>query len=83
MLRGAKLCKLRYYGDVIHSFNRKSAVEDDGGVLLHCTVLINTIKKTCSNNTLHTQKIRDCWTNSPIYRHFDSYLQCCFDFEAL
>ena len=24
--------KLRYYGDVIHSFYRKSAVEHDGGV---------------------------------------------------
>ena len=25
--------KLRYYGDVIHAFNWKSAVEHDGGVL--------------------------------------------------
>ena len=25
--------KLRYYGDVIHSFDWKSAVEHDGGVL--------------------------------------------------
>ena len=25
-------CKLRYYGDVIHSLYRKSAVEHDGGV---------------------------------------------------
>ena len=24
--------KLRYYGDVVHSFYRKSAVEHDGGV---------------------------------------------------
>ena len=24
--------KLRYYGDVIHSFDRKSAVQHDGGV---------------------------------------------------
>ena len=25
-------CKLRYYGDVTHSFDWKSAVEHDGGV---------------------------------------------------
>ena len=27
-----RACKLRYYGDVIHSSYRKSAVEHDGGV---------------------------------------------------
>ena len=28
-----RVCKLRYYGDVIHSFDWKSAVGHDGGVL--------------------------------------------------